>query len=97
MMSQPDNRRSPVEPVGRAIIDVIAKALIEQPDQGDWPWEDHCLGVAGQVARALQAGGCVLVKQTDIDALMAELRAEVDRLSAYTADDLIEDLFGGTA
>lgn len=69
--------------IRRSPVDVVTTALVNQPEQGDWPWEDHCAGVAGQVVRGLATAGF------DIDALTAErdeLRAVVDRLDLSTSD-----------
>jgi hypothetical protein len=39
------------------IEDIIAEALMAALEQGDWPWEDHCRGVAAFVYRAMLRAG----------------------------------------
>ena len=36
---------------------VIRNALINAPEQGDWPWEDHCDGVASSITEHLIRAG----------------------------------------
>lgn len=59
------------EPNGKA-LNIARDYLIHQPEQGDWPWEDHCEGIAGGILDALHQSGFVLVP-------VAELNAEADR------------------
>lgn len=39
----------------------IRDYLVHQPEQGDWPWEDHCEGLAGGILAALSRAGVALV------------------------------------
>lgn len=38
----------------RAELRVVTLYLINQPEQGDWEWEDHCEGLAGGILNALR-------------------------------------------
>ena len=52
----------------------IEQYLIHQPEQGDWPWEDHCNGLAGGILAALRAAGVVLVPIGDLRGVMGLAR-----------------------
>src|SRR5262245_58530045 len=36
---------------------VVTNYLMHAPEQGDWPWEEHCNGLASGVLAALDAHG----------------------------------------
>jgi hypothetical protein len=44
---------------------IAAAYLAHAPEQGDWPWEDHCEGVASGIFYALHDAGWRLVKISD--------------------------------
>lgn len=39
---------------------IVARYLLNAPEQGDWPWEDHCDGMAGGIVEALRAAGALV-------------------------------------
>lgn len=34
-------------------VELVKYELVHAPEQSDWPWEDHCEGVAGRVVAAI--------------------------------------------
>jgi hypothetical protein len=40
-----------------AVVRVITDYLVNQPEQGDWPWRDHCEGLSGGILSALTSAG----------------------------------------
>ena len=59
----------------------IEQYLIHQPEQGDWPWEDHCNGLAGGILDALRGAGVVAVPVNDLRHL----------LDVYIDNGMVED------
>jgi hypothetical protein len=45
------------DPWEKTVQDVVRDYLIHQPEQGGWPWEDHCDGVASGILSALYQSG----------------------------------------
>lgn len=41
---------------------IITEYLIHAPEQSDWPWEDHCDGLAGGILTQLKLNGYELHK-----------------------------------
>jgi hypothetical protein len=53
------------------VTEVIAEALRAAPEQGDWPFHDHCDGVAAFVRQALKDNGYLIfhhVDESEVDA-----------------------------
>lgn len=42
---------------GADLVAIITRYLVCQPEQGGWPWEDHCEGIAGGILAALDRAG----------------------------------------
>lgn len=41
----------------RVSMEIVRNYLLNQPEQGDWLWEDHCSGIAGGILHAIALAG----------------------------------------
>lgn len=41
-------------------FEIVSLYLINQPDQGDWAWDEHCMGLASGILNALRDKGWTL-------------------------------------
>lgn len=46
-------------------LQIVTAYLEHMPEQGDWPWHDHCEGLAGGVLNALHNNGFELAKVSE--------------------------------
>lgn len=57
------------------VVRIIADYLAHAPEQSDWPWEDHCEGLAGGILAALFAKDFIIIEGPAVT--MAELREAI--------------------
>lgn len=57
------------------VVRIIRDYLVTAPEQGDWPWEDHCEGLASGILAALFAKDFIIIEGSPVT--NDELRAAI--------------------